>query len=88
MVEEAVKSRLEIIRLQKDEWNDKLVKVPGTHKSGYAHFVCVVEILEGEPSDDVLRNFADGWSWNFGGVIQQRYREDGRRYVRVKVYID
>jgi len=87
-MEEGVRSRLDIIKAQKEEWNDKLQAVLGTKRIGYAHFIRTIEILEGEPSDDVLRNFADNWGYNFGGVIQQRYREGDRRFVRVKVYID
>jgi hypothetical protein len=72
---------------QRAEWGDKLTFAPGG-RSGYAHTIRNVEILEGEPPDAVLINFADRWGYNFGGRIQARWTEDDRRFVTVKVYTD
>ena len=87
-MEPQIKARYDKITEQKKEWNDKFRKVPGTYRSGYAHFVSTVEILEGEPSGDIIMNFADGWGWNWGGEILRRWTQDGKRFVQVKVYTD
>jgi len=76
------------ITAQREEWSDKLKYVPGSKRNGYAHFESIIEVLAGDPSDDVLLNFADDWGWNFGGEIRRRWKEDDRRFVRVKVYTD
>jgi hypothetical protein len=52
-------TRPDKIRQQQQEWSSKLRCVPGTSRPGYAHRKRVVEILEGDPSNDVLINCAD-----------------------------
>jgi len=74
------------LELQEQEWGDKL-RTRHCKEHGYAHFYRIVEILEGEPPDAVLINFADDWGFNFGGKVI-RYTQGEKRFARVKVYID
>ena len=74
------------IQQQKAQWSDKLVASRKLH--GHAHFYRTIEILAGNPSDDVLINRADNWSWNFGGVVRRYTAENGKKMANVKVYTD
>lgn len=69
------------------KWGDK-IKVIARH-SGYAHNLITVEIEgdEDPPATDLV-NAADRYNYNFGGDVQRRWTEDGKKYACVKVYID
>jgi hypothetical protein len=74
------------------QWKDRL-RVTGK-EWGYGHFKSEVEIMFGNPSDDVLILCANDWQVAyFGGSVEYTYthEDDGgqkHRYALVKVYTD
>jgi len=82
---EQIVSEAKARRLQ---WQDRVRYVPGSGTHGYAHTRATVEILDGNPPDRVLIDAGDRWGLNFGGRVERRWCEDGKRLVSVKVYTD
>lgn len=70
------------------EWNDKLERVGGpNYQRGWNEYT--IRILEGNPPEKALINFADNWGYNYGGrIAYYGTTPEGVRIARVVVYHD
>lgn len=74
------------IQTQKRIWNDHLI-LSGTRETDNI-LKSKIQILHGDPNDNVLINAASNWTLNFGGKVLGRYEEDSKQFALVEVYID